>query len=237
MIRVTIWNEYRHEREEEAIGAVYPEGIHGAIAVALGGADFAVRTATLDMPEHGLTQQVLDDTDVLFWWAHVAHEEVQDAVVDRVHARVLDGMGLVCLHSGHGSKLFQRLMGTRTGRLRWRDDGELNRLWVLEPGHPIAAGLGDFFDIPHDETYGEHFEIPAPDELVFVTWHPGGEVFRSGCCWRRGQGRVFYFQPGHETDPVYRQAEVQLALRNAARWAAPVAPRTPFTGYCGKREG
>ena len=236
MIRVTIWNEYRHEQEDEAIRAVYPQGIHGAVAVALDGADFAVRTATLDMPEHGLTQQVLDDTDVLFWWGHGAHEEVQDAIVDRVQERVLEGMGLVCLHSGHDSKIFRRLMGTRTGRLRWRDDGELNRLWVVEPGHPIAAGLGDFFDIPHDETYGERFEIPAPEELVFITWYPGGEVFRSGCCWRRGQGRVFYFQPGHETDPVYYQPEVQLVLRNAARWAAPTATHTPFAGYCGKRE-
>lgn len=236
MIRVTIWNEYRHEREEDAIRAVYPEGIHNAIASALEGQAFTTRTATLDMPEHGLSQQVLDETDVLIWWGHRAHQEVQDTVVDRVQARVLDGMGLICLHSAHASKVFQRMMGTRTHRLRWRDDGELNRVWVIEPGHPIAEGLGDYFDIPHDETYGEHFEIPSPDELVFVTWHPGGEVFRSGCCWQRGQGRIFYFQHGHETEPVYYQPEVRLVLRNAARWAAPVATRAPFTGHCERIE-
>jgi len=236
MIRVTIWNEFRHEQEVKEIRAVYPEGIHGAIAKALNSPDFTVRTATLDMPEHGLTQQVLDDTDVLFWWGHCAHHEVQDVVVDRVQARVLDGMGLVCLHSAHASKVMQRLMGTRTDRLRWRDDGELNRLWVLEPSHPIAAGLGEYFEVPNDETYGEHFEIPAPDELVFITWYPGGEVFRSGCCWRRGQGRIFYFQPGHETAPVYDQPEVQMVLRNAARWAKPTATRTPHNGHCQRVE-
>lgn len=236
MIRVTIWNEYRHEKESDAVRAAYPEGIHRAIAKALDGQEFTVRFATLDMPEHGLTQEILDGTDVLFWWGHCAHQEVQDAIVDRVQDRVLDGMGLICLHSAHASKIMHRMMGTRTSRLRWREDGELNRLWVIEPSHPIAAGLGDYVDIPHDETYGEHFEIPAPDELVFITWYPGGEVFRSGCCWRRGQGRVFYFQPGHETLPIYCQPEVQLILRNAARWAAPTATRIPFTGHCQKIE-
>ncbi len=236
MIRVTIWNEYRHELESEEIRAVYPKGIHGAIAEALGGEDFAVRCATLDMPEHGLTQEVLDETDVLFWWGHCAHHEVQDAIVDRVQERVLNGMGLICLHSAHASKVLHRLLGTRTLRLRWRDDGDLNRLWVVTPGHPIAAGLGDYFETPHDETYGEQFEIATPEELVFITWYPGGEVFRSGCCWRRGQGRIFYFQPGHETYPIYHQPEIQTVLRNAARWAAPTATHIPATNYQKKIE-
>jgi len=237
MIRVTVWNEYRHELETEEVRAVYPEGIHSAVSKALDGPEFTVRTATLDMPEHGLTRQVLDDTDVLFWWGHMAHQEVQDGIVERVLERVLDGMGLVCLHSAHASKVMRRLLGTRSDRLRWREDAERSRLWVLEPSHPIAAGIGDYFEVPRDETYGEHFEIAAPDELVFVTWCPGGEVFRSGCCWRRGQGRIFYFQPGHETFPVYYQPEVKLVLRNAAMWAAPTSTRTPFTGHCVKIEG
>lgn len=237
MIRVTVWNEYRHEQTDEAVRAIYPEGIHAAIAHVLGKeADYTVRTATLDMPEHGLTQAVLDDTDVLVWWGHIAHEEVADAIVDRVQQRVLDGMGLICLHSAHASKIFHRMMGTRTLNLRWREDEELCRLWVMDPAHPIAAGLGDYVDIPHEETYGEHFEIPAPDELVFISWFPGGEVFRSGCCWRRGLGRVFYFQPGHETFPIYEQAEVQTILRNAVRWAAPTATHKPFSGHCTRIE-
>lgn len=237
MIRVTIWNEYRHEHTDEAVRAIYPEGIHAAIAQFLGKeADYTVRTATLDMPEHGLTQAVLDDTDVLLWWGHIAHEEVADAIVDRVQQRVLDGMGLICLHSAHASKIFHRMMGTRTLNLRWREDEELCRLWVMDPAHPIAAGLSDYVDIPHEETYSEHFEIPAPDELVFISWFPGGEVFRSGCCWRRGLGRVFYFQPGHETFPIYKQAEIQTILRNAVRWAAPAATYKPFSGHCTRIE-
>jgi trehalose utilization protein len=237
MLRITIWNEFRHEREDEAVRAVYPEGIHTALAgIWKDQPGVTVRTATLDMPEHGLTQAVLKDTDVLIWWGHLAHDAVSDEVVERVHARVLDGMGLICLHSAHASKLFHRLMGTRTLNLRWREDGERCRLWVMEPGHPIAAGLGDYVEVPQEETYGERFEIPAPDELIFVSWFPGGEVFRSGCCWRRGQGRVFYFQPGHETHPVYYQPEVRRILQNAAHWAAPTITYTPFSGHCERIE-
>lgn len=236
MLRITIWNEYRHEKQEEAVRAVYPEGIHATLQNVLASGDCAIRTATLDEPECGLTQAILDETDVLLWWGHVAHGEVPDAIVDRVQQRVLDGMGLICLHSAHASKIFHRLMGTRTLSLRWRDDGELCRLWVMDPAHPIAAGLSDYIDIPHDETYGEHFEIPTPDELVFVSWFPGGEVFRSGCCWRRGLGRVFYFQPGHETFPIYEQPEVRQILRNAVRWAAPTATYVPFKDHCQRLE-
>ena len=139
-----------------------------------------MRTATLDEPDHGLTEAVLAETDVLTWWGHVAHDEVSDDVVERVHARVLDGMGLVVLHSGHFSRIFQRLMGT-TCDLKWREDGRRERLWVVDPSHPIAEGLGESFVLAEEEMYGEHFDIPAPDELVFVSWFEGGEVFRSGC--------------------------------------------------------
>ena len=140
-----------------------------------------VRTATLDEPEHGLTEGVLAETDVLTWWGHMAHDEVSDEIVDRVQQRVLEGMGLIVLHSGHFSKIFKRLMGT-TCNLKWREAGERERLWVVEPGHPIAQGLGEYFELPHEEMYGERFDIPAPDELVFLSWFQGGEVFRSGCC-------------------------------------------------------
>lgn len=222
MIRVTVWNEYEHERNEERVGKVYPKGIHGAIAEFLGREeDFEVRTATLDMPEHGLTKDVLDSTDVLIWWGHMAHHKVSDEVAQRVRDRVLEGMGFVALHSAHASKPFRLLMGTHSENLRWRENDELQRYWIVAPGHPITAGLGEYFEIPRDESYGEYFDIPQPDEQVFISWVQGGEVFRSGCCWRRGAGRVFYFQAGHETYPIYYQSEVQRVILNAVRWAAP----------------
>lgn len=221
-IRVTVWNEYRHEQQNAYIAGLYPQGIHGAIAAFLQEAGYTTATATLDQPEHGLTDEVLDGTDVLLWWAHLAHDEVAEAVVDRVQRRVLDGMGLIVLHSGHMSKPFTRLMGT-SGSLIWREAGEKERVWVVAPGHPIAAGLEPYFEIPQTEMYGEPFDVPQPDELVFISWFPGGEVFRSGCCYRRGRGRVFYFRPGHETYPIYHQPEVQRVLVNVVRWAAPIA--------------
>ena len=231
MIRVTVWNEFRHEKEMPEVAAIYPKGIHGAIADFLSkNEDMTVRTATLDEPEHGLTDEVLDSTDVLLWWGHMAHQEVSDAVAAKVVQRVNDGMGFIALHSAHASKPFSRLLGTRTDMLRWREDGDMQRLWVTSPGHPIAQGIGDYFEVPHDETYGEQFFIPQPDNLVFISWHPGGEVFRSGCCFVRG-GRIFYFQPGHETFPVYYQKEIQTVITNAVRWAAPAYVQAYSTGW------
>ena len=221
-MKITVWNEFRHERQHDEVRAVYPDGIHAQLARVLETPDRAVGTATLDEPEHGLTEAVLAETDVLLWWAHMAHGEVDDAIVDRVQRRVLDGMGLVVLHSGHLSKPFVRLMGT-SGSLAWReaDHGERERLWVINPGHPIAAGIDAYIELPAHEMYGEPFDIPEPDELVFVSWFEGGEVFRSGCCFRRGRGRIFYFSPGHETFPIYLDPQVQRVIQNAVGWAAP----------------
>ncbi len=220
MTRVTVWSEYRQERSDPAVRMVYPDGLHAAIAAGLREHDgFEVRTATLDEPDQGLSDALLADTDVLTWWGHVAHDEVSDAAVDRVHARVLGGMGLIVLHSGHFSKIFKRLMGTSCD-LKWREDGRRERLWVVDPSHSIAEGIGESFVLAEEEMYGEHFDIPPPDELVFVSWFEGGEVFRSGCTYRRGLGRVFYFRPGHETYPTYHDATVRHVIANAARWAA-----------------
>jgi len=221
-IRVTVWNEGRHEKRDAQIGAVYPQGIHGAIAEGLKmQPGLEVRTATLDDPANGLPDEVLQNTDVLLWWGHMAHGDVPDALVDRVQARVLEGMGLIVLHSGHFSKIFKRMMGTNCS-LIWREIGEKERVWTVAPGHPIAEGLGPYFVVPHTEMYGEFFDIPQPDELVFISWYPGGEVFRSGCAYYRGRGKVFYFSPGHETFPIYYQPEIRQVLANAVRWAAPV---------------
>ena len=229
-VRVTVWNEFRHEKTHEAVAKVYPDGMHQVIAGFLREAGFEVRTATLDEPEHGLTEEVLASTDVLIWWGHMAHAEVRDEIVDRVQQRVLEGMGLIVLHSAHFSKIFKRLMGT-TCNLKWREIGEKERIYVVEPGHPIAQGLGEYFEVPHAEMYGERFDIPAPDTLVFVSWFQGGEVFRSGCCYHRGAGKIFYFRPGHETYPIYYQPEIQRVLINAVRWAAPAGGPTVTFGH------
>ena len=226
--RVTVWNEFRHEKTDADVKAVYPDGIHEAIAAGLREQGLTVGTAWLDQAENGLTQEVLDNTDVLIWWGHMAHGDVKDEIVERVYQRVLSGMGLIVLHSGHFSKIFKRLMGTSCD-LKWREAGEKERLWVVEPGHPIAQGLGEYIEIPHVEMYGERFDIPAPDTLVFVSWFAGGEVFRSGCCFHRGSGKIFYFRPGHETFPIYYQPDVKLVLKNAVMWAAPAGgPQVVF---------
>ncbi|MFB6152163.1 MAG: ThuA domain-containing protein [Haloarculaceae archaeon] len=226
---VTVWNEYVHERENDVVADVYPDGIHATIAGALEARGFDTRTATLREPEHGLTEDVLDDTDVLTWWGHAAHDEVEDEVVERVKQRVLDGMGLIVLHSGHYSKVFRTLMGTSCW-LKWREAAERERLWVIEPGHPIAEGIDDCIELEETEMYGERFDVPAPDTLVFTSWFEGGEVFRSGCCYRRGDGKVFYFRPGHETYPIYHDEDVQQVIANAADWAASTENRATSSG-------
>ena len=220
--RITIWNEFVHERKDEPIRAVYPDGIHQAISRGMQAMDssLAIRTATLDQPEHGLTEEVLAETDVLYWWGHCAHGKVEDAIVSRVQQRVLQGMGLVVLHSGHFSKIFCRLMGTSCA-LKWREVGEKERVWVTQPGHRIVRGLPPYFEVEKSEMYGEPFGIPPAEEQVFLSWYQGGEVFRSGCCWRRGAGKIFYFSPGHETYPIYHQEIIHRILVNAAYWAAP----------------
>ncbi|WP_201305498.1 ThuA domain-containing protein [Paenibacillus puerhi] len=227
-VRVTVWNEFRHEKENEHIRSVYPSGIHTAIGEGLG-EGVQVTYATLDDPEHGLSEEVLNNTDVLIWWGHKAHGDVQDPIVDRVHQRVLKGMGLIVLHSGHFSKVFKKLMGTGCD-LKWREADEKERIWVVAPNHPIVEGIGEYIDLEEEEMYGEHFDIPAPDELIMVSWFEGGEVFRSGCTFSRGQGKIFYFRPGHETYPTYYNEQIRRVIRNAVFWAKPSTREYPKYG-------
>ncbi len=229
MVKVTVWNENRHEKKKPLVGEIYPDGIHGAIAGFLTEAGYEAGTATLDEPEHGLTDDVLNNTDVLIWWGHLAHGEVTDEVVQKVQQRVLNGMGLIVLHSGHFSKIFKALMGTSCD-LKWREVGEKERLWVVAPSHPIVEGIGEFIELENEEMYGEHFDIPAPDELIFTSWFEGGEVFRSGCTFTRGNGKVFYFRPGHETYPTYYNKDIQRVIVNAVKWAQPVNRNRPVYG-------
>ena len=224
-VKALVWGENVHEQTSEVVGSIYPGGMHATIAAALN-EDAAIQatTATLQEPEHGLTEERIAETDVLFWWGHAAHGDVSDAVVERVVEAVWAGMGLVVLHSGHFSKPFKRLMGTSCA-LTWREAGERERIWIAAPNHPIATGLPGHFEIESEEMYGEPFGIPEPDETVMLGWFQGGEVFRSGVTFRRGAGRVFYFQPGHETYPIYHHDVVRQVLRNAAHWAHNFAER------------
>ena len=227
-LSVIVWNEHIQEHDNPAIRANYPEGLHAVIAQALRrtpgiGAKALpvdVSTATLDQPEHGLDEARLQACDVLIWWGDVAHDDVSDEVVQRIHRRVLEGMGLIVLHAGYSSKIFRRLLGTScTVKRRAKDERE--RLWVVAPSHPIAAGLSERFELPIEETYGESFDVAQPDSTVFISWFEGGEVFRSGCCWERGYGRLFYFRPGNISHPTFHDANVQRVLANAVQWVAP----------------
>ncbi len=230
MIRVTVWNEYRHEREDGPAKEMYPKGIHEQIKSFLATDDVKVTTATLDEEMNGLPPKVLDNTDVLIWWGHMAHGDVLDETVARVHERVLNGMGLIILHSGHFSKIFKSLMGTSCD-LKWREDGKNARMWNVNPAHPILEGIGDCIELEKEEMYGEHFDVPAPDELLMISWFKGGEVFRSAMTYHRGNGRIFYFQPGHETYPSYYNKDVQKVIQNAVKWACPHNPKPRSYGH------
>ena len=221
MIKITVWNEFIHEKKHQKCIELYPEGIHKAIADFLSEEeDFVVRTATLDDKECGLTEEVLIDTDVLIWWGHAGHKLVPDEIAQRVVRHVQNGMGFIPLHSSHASKPFTMLMGT-VGNLSWRESGDFERLWVINHAHPITRDLPDYIELPHEETYAEPFGIPTPDEILFIGWFSGGEVLRSGLTFKRNNGKIFYFQPGHETFPTYYNKEIQKVIINAVRWANP----------------
>ncbi len=228
-VQVTVWNEHVHERETESVRERYPDGIHGAIAAGLRTDGYAVRTRTLGDPECGLDPTTIEETDVLVWWSHCANDAIDDEVADRVVEAVHDGMGFIPLHSGKNSKPFVRLMGTSCS-IKYRHGGERERVWVADPGHPIADGLDEQFIVPATEMYGEPYDVPEPDRTVFISWFEGGEVFRSGLCYRRGAGRIFAFRPGHEAYPIYHQPEIKRVLSNAVAWAQPTSGASVTTG-------
>lgn len=221
MIRVTIWNEFRHEKKEPAC-KLYPEGLHRAIAAGIAADDLDISCVSLDEPEQGLPDELLNSTDVLLWWGHMAHDEVKDELVTKIRQRVLSGMGLIVLHSGHLSKVFQSMLGTSC-TLRWRQVGERERLWTVDPSHPIAKNIPPTFALEQEEMYGEPFGIPDDGKIIFLSWFRGGDVFRSGVSFQRGAGKIFYFAPGHETFPTYYDKNVLAVIGNAVRWAAPEA--------------
>ncbi len=220
MVRVTVWNEFIREQNHEPSKKAYPNGIHNVIADFLKCDDITVRTATLQDEECGLTEEVLNETDVLIWWGHMKHDLVPDEVALRVTNHVLRGMGLIVLHSAHHSKPFKLLLGTSCN-LSWREGTDLERIWTVNPAHPIAQGIGPYFELEHEEVYCEPFGIPTPDEVIFLGWYEGGEAFRSGCTFHRENGKIFFFQPGHETFNSFYNENVRTVIRNAVRWAAP----------------
>ncbi len=218
-IRTIVWGENIHERINKVVADLYPLTMHQTIANALNEDEAICATvATLQEPEHGLSEARLAETDVLVWWGHKDHGAVEDTIVERIAKRVWEGMGLIVLHSGHYSKIFKKLMGTPCS-LKWREAGERERLWVINPRHPIAVGLGDYFELEYEEMYGEQFAVPEPLETIFISWFQGGEVFRSGLTYRRGAGNIFYFRPGHETYPTYHDENIKKVLRNSVKWA------------------
>ncbi len=225
-MKVLVWNENFHEKENPYITELYPGGLHEYIASILKSDDVEVSTATLDDEECGLTDDVLKETDVLIWWGHMAHNKVSDEIVERVHNYIMSGMGLIVLHSGHHSKIFKKINGT-TCNLKWRD-GARERIWTIKPNHPIAEGVDETFVLECEEMYGEPFDISEPMETVFMGWFDGGEVFRSGCTWVRGNGKIFYFQPGHETNKAFHNENVQKILKNAVKWACPIKKNIPL---------
>lgn len=217
MIKVLIWNEFKHERKSETVKAIYPDGMHKTIGEALKCDDIEVRYATLEDENCGITDEILADTDVIVWWGHMAHNEVPDEIAKKVQNAVLSGMGAIFLHSAHHSKPFRLLMGT-TCNLSWREDGDMERVWVVKPSHPIVQGIGRYFELPHEETYAEPFDIPEPEETILIGSYEGSEVFRSGVTYKRGNGKIFYFQPGHETFPTFHDENVKTIIKNAVYW-------------------
>ena len=240
-LRVTIWHEFRHEKQNEQIRGLYPDGMHAVMRDAIQEETqthfqrpVEITLATLDEERNGLTPDRIQHTDVMVWWGHMAHGDVSDEVVEEVCEAVRGGMGFVALHSSHYCKPFKKLLGTG-GHLRWRAVGERERLWCVRPGHALVAGIDkDYIEVPNAEMYGEPFDIPDPDELVLVSWFEGGNIFRSGCVFNRGAGKIVYLRPGHEEYPVYYQPEIRRLLANAVHYAAPVAGTAPYFHECRK---
>lgn len=231
MIKVLVWNEFDHEQRHQSVREIYPDGMHGCIRDFLKtNEDLEIRTATLfdntrtiSDKNAGFSDELLQDTDVLIWWGHAYHKDVPDEWVEKVVARINEGMGFIALHSTHHSKVFKALMGTRCN-LQWRISDDHERLWNIAPNHPVMKDIPEYFELDGEETYGERFDIPSPDEVLMLGWYSGGEVFRSVCTFTRGVGRIVYIQPGHESYPTFHNQYIQKLITNAVYWTAPTRP-------------
>ena len=225
-IRVTVWNEYMDEQKKPEVVSVYPDGMHKTIAAFLDkDREISAKVSVITDTEQGLSEQVLNNTDVLIWWGHLHHDDVQDIFVNRVVDHVQRGMGIIFLHSAHKSKPLMNLLGTACC-LGWREADEKCRIWTASPAHPIAEGIPRQFMLEREEMYSEPFGIPEPDTTIFISWFEGGNVFRSGVTFQREYGKIFYFQGGHETYPTYHNLNVQKIITNAVKWARPTVKVT-----------
>jgi trehalose utilization protein len=238
-IRVTVWSEGIDPNLEPKAVALYPNDINTYIASFLEGShEFEVKVRSLSQPENGLSQEIIDNTDVLIWWSHLYDDEVDDNVVERVVNAVLNGMGFLILHASMGSKPAKRLLGESSNVGKYREIGEKERVWVVNRSHPVVEGMEkEYFEILKSEMYGEPYGMPTPDDTIFISWFEGGEVLRSGVSWHKGSGRIFFFAPGHEEFPVYYNKEVQKVITNIVRWLKPVkGPEIVFRGEIGSIE-
>lgn len=214
-IHAAVWSE------ETAPQDVYPNDVNSTIAEHLNEhADIVAKAVSIDHAEQGVSTELLDWCDVLLWWGHLRHDDVSDTTVDRVERYVRErGVGYIGLHSGHYARPFKRLIGTSGDLGSVRDEGETEQIEVVSPSHPIAAGINDF-SLPQVEMFGEPYDIPEPDDVIFESNFANGGEFRSGVTFTFGAGRGFYFRPGHEEYRIYHDLTVRTILANATRWAA-----------------
>lgn len=217
--KVVVWSE------GTAPKTVYPYDVNTAIAEGLQPLkDWQIITASITDPDQGLSDDLLNSTSVLIWWGHQKHGDVKDELVAKIVRRVKEGgMGFIATHSAHYSKPLKALLGTNCGWKYYTDDGARVDLIVKSPKHPIAKGVKNF-TVPKTERYGDPFEVPPAETVVFdgIYTLPNGtkENAQQGMTWSVGKGRVFYFQPGHESYPIYFQEEIRHIFRNGVQWAA-----------------
>jgi trehalose utilization protein len=235
-INVLVWDE---QQDVQVKSGAYKNFLGNAVAEFLSKTDgLQVVSANINEPDQGLADDRIAAADVVVWWGHVRHKDVNDSKVESIVAKVKAGKaGFVALHSAHYSKPFKNLMGTNCGFKKVdanKNEGFVQHLRVVSPMHPIAKGVKDF-DIPKTEIYGEPFEVPMPDAIVLYGHWDTGDSFPDVCCWTVGGkgvssaaakaanpgGRVVYFRPGHETFPIFHQPEVQRVVTNCVLWAAP----------------
>lgn len=229
-MNITIFNEYHPNEHTGKAEKNYPGGIHIALKSIFESQEYDVVTATQEQACNGLTDEILDNTDVLLWWSKNWDNELLNSVADKVVSRIREGMGAVFLHSAKNSKPFLRLTGTTsaTAPVSWKEPGESERLFVVSPAHPIAEGIPSGYVIPNEEPYCEYFDIPKPDDIVFLGGFGNGMCIRAGVTFTRGAGKIFFFQPGHDSFPVYNDKVIRRIILNAVNWAKPVAKPAPI---------
>jgi trehalose utilization protein len=225
--KVVVWSEGT-ANVESGSKEVYPNDINTAIAEGLkplAARGWEIVKASLNDPDQGISDALLNSTDVLIWWGHKKHGAVKDELVSKIVNRVKEGnMGFIATHSSHFCKPLKKLLGTPCSWGEYKADGTSVEILVKEPSHPICKGVKDF-KLPKIERYGEPFAVPSPEAVPLdgVYTRPDGQTQpgRMGLCWTIGKGKVFYFTPGHETYDDYYRPEVRRIFVNAVEWAAP----------------